>query len=181
MTTIPAVPSHRLAIDWGELTASCDHPHRVRFHAGTDGTPLLPMDDIGYVCDLVAHRDGPGDPNPRQRIPLQSDWYALAADAWLALSHTNGVAAVTRHQQTFINAVLPELATWLDTTTEAARLVAAGTVYWRRQCATWAASTETDINRALHRVRSIRDAIAAGQIPTDDAERYLRHARVHPR
>lgn len=180
MTTIPPVPSQSMTTSWGDLTATCDHPHRVRFHTGTDGAQPLAIDGFGYVAGLTVHRDGPGDPNPRERIPLSAGWYTVAADAWLALSQLNGVAAVTRHQQAFIDAVVPDLAGWLATS-PAADLVAEGTAYWRRQCATWAANTEADLTRAHTRVRRIADAIAAGQIPTAGDEQYLRQARVHPR
>jgi hypothetical protein len=180
VTLIPPAPSLRLATSWGDITASCDHPHHIRFHAGTDGTDPLEVDGFRYIAGITAHRDGPGDPDPRQRMSLTGTWYILATDAWLALSHPDGVAAITRHQQMFIDRVLPQLAEWLATDT-AADLVAEGSVHWRRQCVTWAASTEADLMRAVARVRKVRDAIATGQFPTAEDERYLRYARVHPR
>ena len=177
--TTPA-PSRHLSTPWGDLTATCDHPHHVTFDAGTTGTGPLRVDGFDYVARLTVHRDSPGDLDHRARLSLTGDWYTLSADAWLALSQPNGVAAITRHQQTFIDGVLPELAAWL-VSGPARGLVTEGTVHWRERCVGWAASTETDLNRALGRVRKIRDAIAAGHIPTAADERYMRYARVHPR
>lgn len=180
MSTSQNVPVTRLTTSWGDLVASCSHPHCVVFAAGDDESPLLSVEGFTYTCHVAAYKDRPGDPNPRRRIYLRDGWYALATDVRRALSPRSGVAALDRHEQELINIVLPELAEWI-VTAAAADLVAEGSVYWRRQCAIWAVSTETDFNEALDRLRSIRDAIAAGEIPTDAEQRYLRYARVHPR
>jgi hypothetical protein len=180
MSTNQPIPVTRLATSWGELVARCSHPHCVGFAAGDDDSPLLSVEDYTYTCHVAAYKDRAGDPNPRQRIYLRDGWYMLASEVRRALSPRSGVAALDRHEQEFINIVLPELAEWI-VTTPAADLVAEGTVYWRRECADWAVSTETDFNRSLDRLRAIRDAIAAGEVPTDADERYLRYARVEPR
>jgi hypothetical protein len=164
---------------WGVITATCDHPQRVTFIAGDPNPPLI-ADGHTYTCHLTAHRDGPGDPNPRQRVEIGRGWYVLAADLALALSGPGDLAALDRHSQAFADVVLPEIGAWL-TTGHTADLVTGGTVYWREQSTGWAASTDADLTRALVRVRRVRDAIAAGQFPTAADERYMRHARVHPR
>jgi hypothetical protein len=179
MTTISTVPSQQLTSTWGTLTASCDHPHRVVFNAGND-TPPLVVDGFTYTCNVAAYRDGPSDPNPRQRRDLGNGWYILATDLPLALSAPGAVSALDRHEHAFAETILPEIGVWLAGQ-PAADLVAEGTVYWRRECAGWAASTETDLVRAHTRLRHIRDSIAACQIPSDDDERFLRYARVQPR
>lgn len=180
MTTTRPVPFRHMSTSWGDLTASCDHPHRVIFTAGDDRTQLLAVDGFTYLCHVAAYRDRSGDPNPRQRSYLRNGWYTLTTEVRRALSPRGGVSALDRHEQAFIDSILPELADWIVTPT-ADDLVAQGTALWQHQCAIWSVSTETDLNEALDRVRAIRDAIAAGEIPTDADERYLRYARVQPR
>lgn len=179
MSLIPPIPSAQVTTTWGVMTATCDHPHRVTFVAGDDDPPLI-VDGYTYTCHLAAHRDGPGDPSPRQRVEIGGGWYTLATDLPLALSAHGGVSALDRHGQAFAATILPEIGAWLASEA-AADLLTGGTVYWREQCAGWAASTETDLTRALARVRRVRDQIATGQFPTAEDERYMRYARVHPR
>jgi len=180
MSPIPPVPSTRVTTTWGVMVATCDHPHRVSFVAGDDQPPLI-AEGYTYACHVTAHRDGPGDPTARHRVEIGGGWYALATDLPHALSADGGVSALDRHDQAFAEVVLPEIGAWLTTEPAAAELVTGGTVYWREQCAGWAASTEADLTRALARVRRVRDAIATGQFPTADDERYMCYARVHPR
>lgn len=179
MITIPPVPSVLVTTTWGVITATCDHPHRVTLTAGDVNPPLI-VDGHTYTCHVTAHQDGPGDPNSRQRVEIGGGWYSLVTDLPFALAGRGGVSALDRHNQAFAEVVLPEIGAWL-TTAPAAQLVTGGTVYWREQCAGWAASTEADLTRARDRVRRVRRAIAAGQFPTATDERYMRHARVHPR
>jgi hypothetical protein len=181
MSLIPPVPFTWVVTSWGVMIATCDHPHRVTFIAGADDNPPpLLVDGYSFTCRLTAHWGGADDPSPRERVDLGGSWYTLADDLPLALAADGGVSPLDRYERAFAATILPEFGAWL-TTEPAADLLAGGTAYWREQCAGWAASTETDLTRALARVRRVRDQIATGQSPTADDERYMRYARVHPR
>jgi hypothetical protein len=181
MSSISPVPTARVTTTWGVMTATCDHPRRVSFAAGAGQPPLI-VDGHSYICHVTAHRDSSDDPSLRRPVEIGGGWHALATDLPYALTGHGGViAALDRHHQAFAEVILPEIGAWLATEPAAADLVTGGTVFWREQCAGWAASTEAHLARALARVYRVREAIATGQFPTADDEQYMRYARVHPR
>jgi hypothetical protein len=170
----PTVPTRTLGTDWGTLTASCSHPHRVALTAGRGATPALTVNHVDYFCGIVVGRN---EVPQHRHLMLDGGWHVQHDDAWHALRRPGGGDATDAARKAFTATILPALRRWLDSD-DAHVLLAEGDSYWRRQLADWAANTEADLVTAFKRLQAIAQQVARGETASAKDERFARYARV---